>query len=226
MVWERLLARSTDDIEAEEAPNNNRILALSDGVFAFAMTLLVLGIPAPDPANVQTSQLAKYVASQGSAYFVWVLSFLVIGTFWSAHHRLFKDLHSHDETLVFLNLVVLLSVAFMPYPTTLIGRYSDSQFAVILYACSLFVTSSAMTLISLRALRSPALVRSDAARARVRTGMIRGLSLQAVCLVSIAVSFVDLGAALLCWALIPVAQKLAIMRLTRRSARMAGSDVQ
>lgn len=214
----------SDMAEVDDAPDNGRILALSDGVFAFAMTLLVLGIPVP-PDDLPADQLAKYVLGHGTGFFIWVLSFLVIGTFWSAHHRLFKDLRSHDEPLILLNLIVLLCVAFMPYPTVLIGRYGNSQFAVILYAATLFATSSAMMLISLRALRMPALARSDAARARVRQGMMRGLSLQAVCIISIAVSFVSSGAALLCWALIPVAQRLVtgrlrlLNRILRRPAR-------
>ncbi|HTE85072.1 MAG TPA: TMEM175 family protein [Dehalococcoidia bacterium] len=214
-----------DDLpEAEDAPANDRIQALSDGVFAFAMTLLVLGILVPNPSEVPSNQLARHVLAQRPSFFVWVLSFLVIGSFWSAHHRLFRELRSHDDRLIVLNLIVLLFVAFMPYPTALIGRYSHSQFAVVLYAGSMFLTSSALSLISFHTLRVPALARSEAARARIKAGLWRGLSLQAICIISVAVSFLSLSAAMLCWALIPFARRVVTARLSvlPRRVRLGG----
>jgi len=199
-------------VRLEPLPTNDRILSLSDCVFAFAMTLLVLGIDVPRAAQVSAAQLPRHVLEQWPSFLVWVISFLVIGSFWMAHHRLFKELQSHDDRLAFLNLVLLLGVAFLPFPTALIGQYSNSQFAVILYAASMFLTSSCMSLIGWHAAHAAGLVRSEAARRRLRDGRIRGLTLQAVCLVSVAVSFVTLTGAMLCWALIPFAHRFAAAR--------------
>jgi uncharacterized membrane protein len=195
--------------EVDDAPTNDRVLALSDGVFAFAMTLLVIGISVPNPDQVPASELAKYAFSQSASFYVWILSFIVIGLFWRAHHRLFRELRTYDDTLVILNLFLLLSIAFMPYPTTLIGRYSGSQFAVVLYSGDMFLISLLMSLICIRALRKPALLRSEEARKQVQISLGRGLSVDAVCILSVAVSFLSVTAAMLCWALIPFTNRLS-----------------
>jgi uncharacterized membrane protein len=193
----------------EPGSSNDRILALSDGVFAFAMTLLVLGLKVPDRSEVPPSALPRQVLSQWPGFLTWVISFLVIGTFWMAHHRQFKQLRSHDNRLVWLNLLLLLCVAFLPFPTALIGQYSDTQFAVIFYACSMLITSLSLMLIGLYAARSKLLVVGAVSGQSVRAGLVRGLTVEAICLLSIALSFVSLTAATLSWALIPVAHRFA-----------------
>jgi uncharacterized membrane protein len=198
---------------AEELPGNERIQALSDGVFAFAMTLLVLGLEIPKPPVVAPAQLARYVLGQWPSFLAWVIAFLVIGSFWMAHHRLFKWIGSHDDGVAWLNLLVLLSVAFMPFPTSLIGRYSDSRFAVIFYACSLLLAASLMTLLQVYLARHQHLLHDRASVATIHAGLLRSLAVEVVCLISIGVSFLSPSAALWCWALIPPAQRLATARL-------------
>jgi uncharacterized membrane protein len=189
------------------------VLALSDGVFAFAMTLLVIGISVPTPDKVPANELVKYVFSQRAGFFIWILSFLVIGLFWRGHHRLFQDLRTHDDSLVVLNLLVLLGVAFMPYPTSLIGRYPQSQFAVVLYSADMFLISLLMGFICYRALRNPSLLRSEASKANIRDSLLRGLGVQAVCILSVIVSFFSTTAAMLCWALFPLAHWVSVLAI-------------
>jgi uncharacterized membrane protein len=101
-----------------------RAHGLSDGVFAIAMTLLVLDLKVPDLSHHELDHhLSAALASQGGAYFAYALSFYVVGRLWLGHHRLFRHVTEADERLLRLNLLVLLFVGVLPFPTALLGRY-------------------------------------------------------------------------------------------------------
>src|ERR671937_1127352 len=91
-----------------------RLEAFSDGVFSIAATLLVLElrVPAPDPVG-----LAAALLRQWPSYAVYAVSFLTIGIIWVNHHALFDLLRKVDRPLLFLNLLLLLCVAAVPFPT-------------------------------------------------------------------------------------------------------------
>lgn len=203
--------------ETGSIAKNDRILALSDGLFAFAMTLLVLGLQVPTRDKISPAQLPRYVLSLHSSFLVWVISFLVIGSFWLGHHRLFDLLEGHDQRLAWLNLLLLLSIAFLPFPTGLIGQYGDTRFAVVFYAGSLFFSASVFMLMTWDASHDRRLLRKEASDEAVRVGLVRGATMQCVCLISIFASFVSLTAAIWSWLLIPVAQRLAVT-VSRRLA--------
>src|SRR5947209_536798 len=122
-------------------PDNSRLIALSDGVFAFALTLLVINLKVPDADTVARRGLAHAVLAESRTFTIWVLSFFVISLYWQGHHRLFDALHGHDRRLVWLNLLFLLCVSFIWYPTSVLGSYGQYQFAVLFYNGSLILTS-------------------------------------------------------------------------------------
>jgi uncharacterized membrane protein len=111
-----------------------RTNAFSDAVFAIAMTLLVLEIRVPDVAD---GDLAASLASLIPAYPTFVLSFAVVGAIWMAHHRKFRAIERYDQTLLRLNLLMLLFVASLPLPTALLGRFGDQRVSVYIYATSI-----------------------------------------------------------------------------------------
>jgi uncharacterized membrane protein len=125
--------RSADDTKGLE-----RIVFFSDAILAIVMTLLVLDIPVPDlPPDLPAAELPAQVLALWPKFFSYVLSILVIGIYWIAHHQTFLYINSYDRTLMWLNLLFLLSITFVPFPTSLLGEYGDLQFAVVLYASSL-----------------------------------------------------------------------------------------
>ena len=197
--------RSSADLDLSD---NGRLLSLSDGVFAFAMTLLVLGLQIPKSSEVSVAQLPDYVLHQLPGFFVWVLSFMVIGMFWMGHHRLFDALRFHDDRVALLNLLALLAITFIPFPTSLVGDYSASRFATILYSCSLLVASGLITLIQLYVWRNRQFLQDQVTPDKLRLGMLRSGAVQAVGLLSIGVALVNPGAALWCWILILPAHQL------------------
>jgi uncharacterized membrane protein len=103
-----------------------RLIFFSDAVFAIAITLLALEIRLPDTDELLTNtQLAAQLAGMWHEYLAYVLSFLVIGTFWIAHHRRFRYIIRYDNRLLFLNLLFLMIIAFMPFPSSIISKYPD-----------------------------------------------------------------------------------------------------
>jgi uncharacterized membrane protein len=93
----------------------DRLIFFSDGIFAIAMTLLVLEISVPEvPSDLAAAEVPAEVLALWPKFFSYVLSFLVIGTYWIAHHQTFRYVASYDRTLLWLNLLFLLSISFIP----------------------------------------------------------------------------------------------------------------
>lgn len=112
-----------------------RIVAFSDGVFAIAITLLVLnlsiktGLPKDKVADALWEQRENFVA--------FVISFAVIGRFWLIHHRFFGEVHSFDGRLITLNLLYLGSIVLIPFSSEVLGKYGGQTPAVVLYSANL-----------------------------------------------------------------------------------------
>jgi uncharacterized membrane protein len=136
-VWK--LPRHEDD----EAPDEGmgRILALSDAVFAISMTLLILEIAVP--AATGDARLPRALLGLWPRYLAYLLSFLVIARFWVAHHQAFRLIARFDSVLVWLNLLLLMFVAFLPFPTAVLGEHAGSPAAAVLYAVSVCLASAA-----------------------------------------------------------------------------------
>lgn len=118
----------------------NRFEAFSDGVFAIAVTLLVLEIKAPDLTHATSSEAVTKLLQIFPHVLSYVTSFIVIGVIWINHHTLFHFLKRVDRTVLVINLLLLICVAFIPYPTALIGEFRASLPVVIFYGLSLAVT--------------------------------------------------------------------------------------
>jgi uncharacterized membrane protein len=110
-----------------------RIVFFSDAVTAIAITLLALEIRLPE-GNLPASELVTALVGLLGRYVSFFISFFVIGLFWLSHHRMFEYIHTYDRTLLLLNLVYLFLVAFIPFPTAVLGRYPLEFASVVFYA--------------------------------------------------------------------------------------------
>ena len=98
--------------ESETVGDRDRIVNLSDGVFAIAITLLVLDIQVPDiPEKVVSSQLPEALLSLWPKYLGYLLSFVGISAFWLIHHSIFRPIKAYDRSLLYLNFLFLMVVA-------------------------------------------------------------------------------------------------------------------
>jgi len=112
-----------------------RVEAFSDGVFAIAMTLLVLNVRVPN--TDQPGQLGSLLWQQWPSYLAFVISFAFIGIMWVNHHRLFVHIRRIDHMLLVLNGALLLGVTAVPFPTAVLAQYlgkPDEKAATMLYA--------------------------------------------------------------------------------------------
>lgn len=122
--------------------STGRLEAFSDGVFAIAITLLVLEIGVPES---EFEHLWRGIADQWPSYLAYVTSFVTIGALWLGHHGIFRRLASADSVVMRLNLLLLLLVAFLPFPTRLVAEAIDlttaERAAVIFYGLVLLLIS-------------------------------------------------------------------------------------
>lgn len=192
-------AAGADGVAAiDDRDDNSRLLALSDGVFAIALTILVLDIR----VSPGVADLAGAVGGLWPKFVSYAISFIVIGIFWMAHHRIFRAIDTHDTVLLWLNTIFLLLIGFLPFPVSLLGEYDDRQFAIVFYDGAMIAVSFALLSISFYALRHPRLYRRGVPAEDARFGIIRGLVVPIVMAISIALSFVDLTLAQNAWFLI------------------------
>ena len=115
----------------------NRIEAFSDGVFAIAITLLALNIHTPSTA----AHLRHNLLALWPSYIAYVISFLLIGLVWANHHTMFEHIQTGDRVLLFLNTLLLMDVAFLPFVTSIVALAlrdgHGEQIAVVLYGATL-----------------------------------------------------------------------------------------
>ena len=102
------------------ASETGRVEAFSDGVFAIAITLLILDVHVPAPSS---GPLRSALLRQWPTYIAFLISFAFIGIMWVNHHRLFNHIRRSDNTLMFLNLLLLLGVCVVPFPTALLAAH-------------------------------------------------------------------------------------------------------
>ena len=112
----------------------NRIEALTDGIFAIAMTLLVLALVVPDisgPVSNITVQNALY--GLWHSFYTLVLSFLLLALFWSVHHRVFQRIKQVDTILLWINMIWLLFIVLVPFSASLTGKYGDFTISHVIF---------------------------------------------------------------------------------------------
>lgn len=172
--------------------NTSRVEAFSDGVFAVAITLLVLQFTVPE---VESGKLLAKVLGQWPQLVTYVATFLTVGVVWINHHTIFRNLRAVDRTIQFINLVLLLTVVLLPYPTALLGRYLNSgqngSVAAAFYAVVMTAMSISFQCLVAWALTHPPLLRPEIHAAPIRRVLPRfalGLVTYAI---SIGLAFVN-----------------------------------
>ena len=175
-----------------------RALALSDGIFAFALTLLVLSISVPVLKDASNSDLAQALSDRSGELIFWLLSFVVIGKFWIRHNSFLRRVVRVNSTFLGINLVFLALIAFIPYPTELLGQFGNAV-ALALYATVVALLIGANALVAEYALTHGLTDDAESSHER-RRRLFDSLSPAAFFLVSIPVAFAaGMFPAYLCW---------------------------
>ncbi len=185
-----------------------RIVSLSDGVFAFAMTLLVLSLVVPTfPTGTPTEgQLAGRLVSDWPVFLGYAFAFVMISIWWIVHNRTYQYIARFDQGLVWLNLLLLMQIAAMPFVLSVFVTYRNYQVAIDLFAGIQVTLGLTTTWIWVYAERNH-LAKPNVPPAASRYFKRRGYYSAALFAASIAISFVSIEAAEIAWAAVFVVQR-------------------
>ena len=204
----------------DELPGVERLLALSDGVVAIAITLLVLQLNVPPPAKLadptSASELATQLGKGADQLISCVISFYVIAQFWLVHHRVFRRIAGQREGLAWWNFVFLFTITVMPFTSDLLGKYSANPLAVDIFAVNLLAASLATRLTLVYGRRKDLLI-AETAR-ETQAALMRSAASVFVIVLSIGIAWVNTGAAKYCWLLLAIAPQVADRWSRRRPA--------
>jgi uncharacterized membrane protein len=211
--------------QREDLPGADRLLTLSDGVVAIALTLLVLQLKVPPLRSVipptSASALAAQLATGTDQLISYLISFYVIANFWLIHHRVFRQLTGQRESLAWWNFVFLFTITIMPFTSGLLGEYSENPLAVGIFALNLLLASLA-TQATLELGRRTGLTMPQTDPRAVRAGRLRAAVTSAIFVASIGLAWVNTDAAKFSWLLIAIVPS-AVGRWQRRLGHAGGS---
>jgi uncharacterized membrane protein len=132
-------------VSSAETGNLDRLGAFCDGVFAIAITLLILEVRVPAADAVARVGLWRELAGRWPSYGAYALSFVIIGIMWANHHNIFRYIGRSNHVFVMLNIGLLLGTAFLPYPTAVLAAYlpvpGARTAATVLYGGTLTFTA-------------------------------------------------------------------------------------
>lgn len=181
-----------------DTPEYNRVLAFTDGLFAIAMTLLVLDVRVP--TDIPIDEVPAALWDLRWEVFSFFLSFTVIGFYWMAHHRLCSRLARIDRKFMRWNLVHLAFIAFLPFPTSLVGEHTPAPAAIAAYAINVALVSALDTWLFLLANRD-GLHDPPLPREWIRFGLLARGAPVVIFLASVPVAWVDATLATWVWIL-------------------------
>ena len=185
--------------EAADAVETDRIEAFSDGVFAIAITLLVIELQLPDTREGSVWHGLVHEWPQFAAY---LTSFFIIGIMWANHHSIFRSIVRADRVLLFLNLLLLLWTTLLPFPTRLVaenlrGGGDNAAQAAAVYSATLTLAAISFSLIWWYAVRGGRLLAEPIGSSRDEWRSIGRFSIGTfLYAATIGISFASAGAAL------------------------------
>ncbi len=187
-----------------EGVAKSRIESLSDGIFAFAMTLMVISLTVPQiPVDEAPVLLPGILAGMYNQFLVFVIAFFVISSYWVSHHQILGSVQYVDGPIIRLNILFLFFIVLIPFTTATSGDYVDAFSAVILFHVNLLVASVLLSIIwwYINRHRNELDPEDKEPVWKRRKGAI---VIPAVSLIAIAVAFVNPAQSMTVYLLIPI----------------------
>jgi uncharacterized membrane protein len=203
-----------------DLPSVDRLLALSDGVVAIDITLLVLQLNVPSPVKLadpnSASELAAQLGKGADRLVSYVISFYVIAQFWLVHLRVFRRITGQQEGLAWWNFAFLFTITIMPFTSDLLGEFSANPLAVDIFAANLLLAAVATQLTVIYGRRKDLVAAETAQETRAAQYRVAGSVL--VIALSIGIAWVNPNAAKYFWLLLAVVPRIADHLSSRQSA--------
>ena len=197
---------------------HDRLCAVSDGVYAFALTLLVLDLKVPEVAGTTNSELKTDLVQQLPNFFAYIISFSVVAFFWINHHRLFQSVKSCNQRALVINFTHLLFISLTPYGASLIGHYRGDRIATIVFSAILGLASLSLITLAQYVLAREEWRTDETGGAWATLPLWAAYAGPELALVSIGVSFVNIDVALFVWLLLPLRDLFDLDRPSQRGS--------
>lgn len=183
----------------------HRIEALVDGIFAIAMTLLVLTLTLP-AAGKGPTEVHGLLLGLIDKFFNYALSFILLAIFWLRHHQQFHFIKRTDGKHLWINIFFLMFVALIPFSTSLAGDYSKEPLAEVFFAANIFMLGILLVWNWVYATNHHRLVDSSLDPRRIALGKKRGVVTALVAVLAMGLAFIDPLISSLTYLLIPILQ--------------------
>ena len=205
-----------------------RILALSDGVFAIAMTLLVFTLRVPLESGADEETADKLLGALQPRVVGFAISFALLGMFWMQHHRRFRWIRRYDDVLLWINLLWLFFIVIIPFSTELVSQFPSDTDAALVYSLSLAFTALSSALLWWYATNGRRLVDEDLPEKIVAFGTLYGLLTSGVFLAAgVAAMVFGASVATVLWLLpIPLSIALEFVRLRHMKRLMQEQETK
>jgi uncharacterized membrane protein len=192
-----------------------RVDAFSDGIFAIAITLLILDLRAPEAAT--SRQLWQKLGALWPGYIGYVMSFIIIGIMWTNHRLVFKHIRRTDHTLTMINVLLMMTIAFLPFPTSVLAHNiadpGTCVMATVFYSAAMLLTSIPFTWLWMHAVRAGLVEGPEAERARItrafRFGWVSWLVTTILAFFAPMTALILIGVASLYWMIFPSLRRAA-----------------
>ena len=200
-----------------------RIVSLSDGVFAFAITLLALSLVVPVlTRGAVESELVRDLFDMAPVFLSYFISFFVIASWWRAHHRIFSHIQRCNGMTISLNFYFLLCITIIPFLTSLITQYGQYHLATILYASIQAVTGTILLILWVYVSKNHRLIDVHLSTQMIRFIVNRQLLVIGIFLVSIPIAMINTTVAQISW--IAIAPLIGILRRAYRDIEIFVED--
>jgi len=180
------------DRDRSRLASPERVVTLSDGVFAIVLTILVLEIAVPEGLSEQS--LRQVLESLRPTLVAWVISFLITAMFWVVHRDLFSRVKTVNRDLVWLNLLFLLPVSLIPFAASVLGKYPDEPVALHLYGVVMIAATVMRTVLYWYVIRRPALLWPDVVPER--SGLVLTIAASPIVVYALAMAVAAVSAPL------------------------------
>jgi len=172
--------------------SKNRLEALVDCIFAFAMTLLVTGLVIPHLSKAEAeAKLAISIAEMRSEFISFLVAFFVLASFWHMHNRQFHYVRGVDSGIIRITLFILACVVLMPFTTNISGNYSDVQVAVNLFHANMFSLGLFFLIHWWYLTRTPDITSVAISSRDASSGMCRSLITPVISVLGFVLSFIS-----------------------------------
>jgi len=187
--------------------SKNRLETMVDGIFAIAMTILVLSINPPKPDISQAQEvLPGQIFDLIPEIFIFIIAFLILAGFWLDHHRQFHFVRTVDSRLLWINIFLLISVVLIPFSTDVAGDYPDILIAVLLFHINILIVGLIFLYHLHHISQSKYLLDPEVDSKSLRVLFYQSLLVPGIAFIAVLISVVNPSVSLLVYLMIPFAK--------------------